>query len=96
MSLARRIVASVALGLGLILLLFGLVAQRTIQDSTEVAYRERVMLAQVLASRLDEVLREYTGLPVVVAEDALSCVALGTGRALEERQRLRQVLSSAY
>ncbi len=56
-SLARRIVASVALGLGLILLLFGLVAQRTIQDSTEVAYRERVMLAQVLASRLDEVLR---------------------------------------
>jgi rod shape-determining protein MreB and related proteins len=49
-----------------------------------------------LLHRLDEVLREYTGLPVVVAEDALSCVALGTGRALEERQRLRQVLSSAY
>ena len=49
-----------------------------------------------LLHRLDEVLREYTGLPVVVAEDALSCVALGTGRALEERRRLRQVLSSAH
>lgn len=49
-----------------------------------------------LLSRLDEVLRDATGLPVVVAEEALSCVALGTGRALEEMKRLRQVLSSMY
>lgn len=49
-----------------------------------------------LLHRLDEVLREATGLPVMVAEDALSCVALGTGRALEEMKRLRQVLSSMY
>ncbi len=33
---------------------------------------------------LDEVLREATGLPVTVAEDPLTCVALGTGRALED------------
>ena len=33
---------------------------------------------------LDEVLRDETGLPVSVAEDPLTCVALGTGRALEE------------
>ena len=37
-----------------------------------------------------------TGLPVVVAEEALSCVALGTGRALEEIKRLRHVLTSMY
>ena len=37
-----------------------------------------------LISGLDEYLREETGLPVTVAEDPLSCVALGTGRALEE------------
>jgi rod shape-determining protein MreB len=49
-----------------------------------------------LLARLDEVLRDATGLPVTVAEDALSCVVLGTGRALEETKRLRQVLSSAY
>lgn len=49
-----------------------------------------------LLARLDEVLREATGLPVVVAEEPLSCVALGTGRALEEMKRLRQVLSSMY
>jgi rod shape-determining protein MreB and related proteins len=49
-----------------------------------------------LLTRLDEVLRDFTGLPVTVAEDALSCVALGTGRALEEMKRLRQVLSSMH
>jgi rod shape-determining protein MreB len=46
--------------------------------------------------RLDEVLRDATGLPVVVAEEPLNCVALGTGRALEEMKRLRHVLSSMY
>jgi rod shape-determining protein MreB and related proteins len=49
-----------------------------------------------LLFRLDEVLREATGLPVVVAEDALSCVVLGTGRALEELKRLRNVLTTMY
>ena len=49
-----------------------------------------------LLNRLDAVLRDATGLPVVVAEEALSCVALGTGRALEEMKRLRHVLSSMY
>lgn len=33
---------------------------------------------------LDEVLSEETGLPVSVADDPLTCVALGTGRALED------------
>jgi rod shape-determining protein MreB len=49
-----------------------------------------------LLHQLDGVLRHATGLPVVVAEDALSCVALGTGRALEEMKRLRHVLTSMY
>jgi rod shape-determining protein MreB len=49
-----------------------------------------------LLHRLDQVLREATGLPVVVAEDALSCVVLGTGRALEEIKRLRNVLTTMY
>ena len=44
----------------------------------------------------DQVLREATGLPVAVAEDPLQCVALGTGRALEEMRRLRNVLTSMY
>ena len=37
-----------------------------------------------LLQGLDEVLRDETGLPVTVAEDPLTCVALGTGRALRK------------
>jgi rod shape-determining protein MreB len=36
-----------------------------------------------LLRNLDVLLREETGLPVVVADDPLSCVVLGSGRALE-------------
>ncbi|GBQ84850.1 rod shape-determining protein [Asaia lannensis] len=49
-----------------------------------------------LLYRLDDVLRNATGLPVTVGESPLSCVALGTGRALEEMRRLRNVLISMY
>ncbi|MBX6375775.1 MAG: rod shape-determining protein [Acetobacteraceae bacterium] len=49
-----------------------------------------------LLNRLDQVLRDATGLPVIVAEEPLSCVALGTGRTLEEMKRLRHVLTSMY
>ncbi len=49
-----------------------------------------------LLYRLDQVLRETTGLAAVVAENPLHCVALGTGRALEERKRLSNVLTSMY
>jgi rod shape-determining protein MreB len=37
-----------------------------------------------LLARIDEVLAEATGLPVIVAENALICVALGAGQALED------------
>jgi rod shape-determining protein MreB len=38
-----------------------------------------------LLSNLDLVLRHATGLPVAIADDPLTCVALGTGRALEDK-----------
>jgi rod shape-determining protein MreB and related proteins len=37
-----------------------------------------------LVSDLDQVLMEETGLPVSVAENPLTCVAMGTGRAMED------------
>lgn len=49
-----------------------------------------------LLKNLDYVLRVSTGLPVSIADDPLSCVALGTGRALEEMKKLRNVLTSMY
>lgn len=41
---------------------------------------------------LDQVIRDETGLPVSRAESPLSCVALGTGRVLEEFNQLKHVL----
>ena len=38
---------------------------------------------------LDRLLSLATGIPVHVAENALDCVALGTGRALEEFNAIR-------
>lgn len=49
-----------------------------------------------LLRNLDFVLRHATGLPVSVAEDPLSCVALGTGRALEEMNTLKSLLVGGY
>ncbi|MEE8370843.1 MAG: rod shape-determining protein [Sphingomonadales bacterium] len=45
-----------------------------------------------LLGDIDKVLRKATGLPVTVAEESLTCVALGTGRALEDPM-LRRVLT---
>lgn len=47
-----------------------------------------------LLRRLDEVLRDATGLPVSVAENALQCVALGCGEAVEKVGKFENVLSS--
>ena len=49
-----------------------------------------------LLRNLDQVLRDDTGLPVSIADDALSCVALGTGRALENLRSMKTVLSTVY
>ncbi|MEA3066328.1 MAG: rod shape-determining protein MreB, partial [Sphingomonadales bacterium] len=47
-----------------------------------------------LLRRMDEALSLATGLPVAVAEDPLTCVAMGAGRALED-PAYRGVLSEA-
>jgi len=49
-----------------------------------------------LLGNLDFVLRHATGLPVSIADEPLKCVALGTGRCLEEMKTLRHVLEEAY
>jgi rod shape-determining protein MreB len=44
-----------------------------------------------LLANLDILLREETGLPIMLAEDPLTAVALGTGRCLDEMDLLRDV-----
>jgi len=48
-----------------------------------------------LLQDMDTVIRRATGLPVTIAEEPLTCVALGTGRALED-ESLRLVLTESY
>jgi rod shape-determining protein MreB len=45
-----------------------------------------------LLAKLDDVLRRASGLAVSIAEDPLTFVALGTGRALDEMKALHGVL----
>ncbi len=48
-----------------------------------------------MMKNLDILLREETGLPVVVAEDPLSCVVLGSGQILDQLDLLKQVAISS-
>jgi rod shape-determining protein MreB len=48
-----------------------------------------------LLRNLDVLLREETGLPVVIAEDPLSCVVLGSGKVLDELDLLKRVTISS-
>ena len=44
---------------------------------------------------LDLEIRDHSGLPVVVAEEALNCVALGCGKVLEHPQWMKGLLESS-
>lgn len=48
-----------------------------------------------LLANLDHVLRYATGLPVTIADDPLTCVALGSGQALEEKTILASMMNAA-
>jgi len=44
-----------------------------------------------LLKNLDKLLREETGLPIIIAESPLTAVVLGSGKALEELDLLREI-----
>lgn len=48
-----------------------------------------------LLKNLDKLISETTGLPVRVAEDPLICVALGAGKALDNLDKLKDVMVTA-
>ena len=49
-----------------------------------------------LLEKMDDALRDATGLPVTIADEPLSCVAIGSGKALESEGSFLPILSSAY
>ena len=47
-----------------------------------------------LLNNLDNVLRKATGLPILIAEEPLLCVVMGTGKALEEKAKLSDIFET--
>ena len=45
-----------------------------------------------LIQNLDKLLSAETGMPVYIAEEPLDCVVRGTGKTLEDLERLKTVL----
>ena len=48
-----------------------------------------------LIKNLDKLLSQKTGMPVYIAENPLECVVAGTGKTLEDLERLKTVLINA-
>jgi rod shape-determining protein MreB len=49
-----------------------------------------------LLAHIDVLLREETGLPVTIAEDPLSAVVFGTGKALDQLDQLKGITVNSY
>ena len=47
-----------------------------------------------LLKNIDKLITKETGLPVIIAEDPLSCVAIGTGKALDQEETFSAMLVS--
>ena len=47
-----------------------------------------------MVNGLDKVIQEATGITTYLAENPLECVALGTGKALEDIEKLQDSLTS--
>ena len=58
-------------------------------------YRSGITLAGggALLKGLDRLINKETGMPVFIAENPLDCVAEGTGRVLENIEKLHDVLN---
>lgn len=64
--------------------IFGVLEKTPPELSSDISERGIVMTGGgSLLKGLDKLISHHTGIPVTVADDAISCVALGAGRALE-------------
>ena len=90
----RQISESLANSVGSIIEAVNLALEHTVAEIAAGIVDKGIMLTGggALLSDLDLVLRHATGLPVSIADEPLTCVALGSGRALEEMKTLKNVL----
>jgi rod shape-determining protein MreB len=94
----RHIAESLAEPVGAIIEAVKVALEHTAPELAADIVHQRIVITcgGALLSNLDFVLRNATGLPVSIADDPLSCVALGTGRCLEEMKTLKSVLINTY
>ena len=56
--------------------------------------RDRILTGGgALLKNIDKLISKETGLPGQIADDPLSCVAVGTGKALEQEELFSTMLS---
>ena len=56
------------------------------------AYLWAILKENLAQKQIDKLISKETGLPVLIAEDPLSCVALGTGKALDQEETFSSML----
>jgi len=90
----RQISESLAEAVGSIIEAVKIALENTAPELAADIVDKGIMLAGggALLSNLDLVLRHATRLPVSIAHEPLTCVALGAGRVLEEMKTLKNVL----
>jgi rod shape-determining protein MreB len=90
----RQISESLADPVGSIIEAVNVALEHTVAEIAAGIADKGIMLTGggALLGNLDSVLQHATGLPVSIADEPLTCVALGSGRALEEMKTLNSVL----
>ena len=89
----RQISESLAESVGSIIEAVKVALEHTAPELADIVDKGIVLTGGgALLSNLDLVLRHATGLSVSIADEPLTCVALGSGRALEEMKTLKNVL----
>ncbi|HHY03708.1 MAG TPA: rod shape-determining protein, partial [Thermoanaerobacterales bacterium] len=69
--------------------IFGVLEKTPPELASDISERGIVMTGGgSLLKGMDKLISQKTGIPVFIAEDAISCVALGAGKALENLDKL--------
>ena len=93
----REVVQSLADPVGAIIDALSVALEQTVPELAADLVEKGIVLTGggALLANLDRVLRHTSGLPVTVAKDPLTCVALGAGHALQHIGRLDKVFLDA-
>ena len=87
--------SAIAIALGLLLAYLGGISTGGSKGIADIEILAGVgIMGGAMLRDLDKLLMEETGLPVIVAEDPLTCVVRGSGRALEEMERNSTVFTN--